>query len=899
LPGSPDKAVRGEERVRRLRDALTFSDEIRSTTAAIDRLCARGPDKARFFFDGHVSGIKNLVYDKATDMALLYVATCSGDRDTRLVALERLRDEADNYQGLEMPYNARRILLALVKETVKARGDELQQRRFMAAFHHALSGRAYAVRMALAELGLAEVPEEARSGGGAAGWDDQVYDNAGPGRKTPAQLILDAYIKGLARLTIVYEDFEELEPLFEATRAGLVMGIEVSVGLECLSRAEDGTSFYHVLVPEGCSRPEELAALLEAPSVKRLVKALQANHAEHDRLYSSIASEFNERSLPRINRGFEGTAGELAPLSLESLREQTKGRRLYHVHLGQLLSRRLAQLAGARAALDPSAERLDELPVSELRRRYFEPIVDAALAGSDFIKEGRLYAALSAIETELGSRRVRIAFVRPLERGLEACVAHLAAGAGSIDELEVWNNRSRREGYAEEARFLESLRRALNSGEPGLAESLIASRGIAAPPEAALAAAAARYKLEPLAARTASASDGYNHLAPGMGFAARGSVRNWRAVLRTNRSRLLPVRLQAGGGRDEAVLPLGKDRSAGASDVHRSGAGRLRWRDLNRAIRNSLRMAGGAALSLATGWALSLASGLPMSFGLFAVAAWFAITFSRNYLVDEIARHGPHPSRWRLASFDTTNASNSVFFTFMSIPLLRLIEQLLDRFLFDGSGAGLDPGGVAGRLARFLPLALANGAYIYMHNSLRGFTRGVKRANFLRSALAFPFAVGLSYLNPWPALVPGALVNKIASDLVGGLTEASFKIGREARRARRMYEALLPRLSREPRTKRERYLQRIAILDVLYVWGDMARGKDELRRSIERAAPGSEAREALWEKLEMPVRRYEDFVRLIVDKTQWRKPRRIKLEFLRLAAAFSYWLEKNRGKAAA
>jgi hypothetical protein len=338
-----------------LRERLTFSDEVRRTTAAINRLCGKAPERARLFYDGHVSGIKNLVYDKAIDMALLYVATCSGDRGTRLLALERLRDEADNYQGLEMPYNARRVLLALVKETVKARGDALQQRRFMAAFQHALSGRAYAVRTALAELGLAEVPEDEGRGAAAGGWDDQVYDNAGPGRKTPAQLVLDAYIKGLARLTIVYEDFEELEPLFEATRAGAIMGIEVKVGLECLARASDGRSFYHVLVLDGCPGSEELRGLLEAPSVRRLLKALQANHAEHDRVYSAIAREFNARSLPLINGGFESTAGELAPLTLESLREQAKGKRLYHVHLGQLLSRRLAPLAEARAGIAPGA----------------------------------------------------------------------------------------------------------------------------------------------------------------------------------------------------------------------------------------------------------------------------------------------------------------------------------------------------------------------------------------------------------------------------------------------------------------------------------------------------------------------------------------------------------------
>jgi hypothetical protein len=76
---------------------------------------------------------------------------------------------------------------------------------------------------------------------------------------------------------------------------------------------------------------------------------------------------------------------------------------------------------------------------------------------------------------------------------------------------------------------------------------------------------------------------------------------------------------------------------------------------------------------------------------------------------------------------------------------------------------------------------------------------------------------------------------------------------------------------------------------VLYVWGETPRGKEGLKRAVD----GSPERQAIWECLETPVRRYEIYVKLIASKTGWRKPQRIKLEFLRLAAAFSFWLEKN------
>ncbi|MDP3179814.1 MAG: hypothetical protein Q8M76_18030, partial [Spirochaetaceae bacterium] len=344
----PEPALGG--RTRWARAALTFDAEIRATAASIERLCRKSPEKMRLFFDGHVSGIKNLVYGKAADMALLYAAIRSADRDSRLRALARLRDEAQNYLGLEMPYNTRRALIALVKETVKAQGDPLQSYRYVSAFRQTLSGRATTVRWMLDELGLAEVPETGVEATGAvapraSGWDDHVYDNAGPGRKTPAQLVLDAYIKGLSRLTIVYEDLMELEPLEEALEAGKIMGIRVTIGLECLVQTETRKRFYHVLLLDACSDAGEARDILSSPPFKRLLKLVQQNYDEYEGIYERLVEEFNERSLGVINDGFEGTAGALLPLSVKALKAWAKDRHLFHVHLGQYLARALGEVA--------------------------------------------------------------------------------------------------------------------------------------------------------------------------------------------------------------------------------------------------------------------------------------------------------------------------------------------------------------------------------------------------------------------------------------------------------------------------------------------------------------------------------------------------------------------------
>jgi len=215
--------------------------------------------------------------------------------------------------------------------------------------------------------------------------------------------------------------------------------------------------------------------LIESPAFKRLQKTLQANYSEHDRIYAQLVRAFNECSLPLVNEGFVGTSGELPPLSVESLKDQAQRQRLYHVHLGQLLARRLERLRDIRVALRPEAEDLAALPVVELRRRFFDPVSEGILEQGDFVKAAKLYAAVAEIEAEFGKRRVGIVFSRPLDNDLGTCVDHLIANAESIDAIEIWNNRFRREGYADNARFLESLRLSLNRGDAEAVEKLLAS----------------------------------------------------------------------------------------------------------------------------------------------------------------------------------------------------------------------------------------------------------------------------------------------------------------------------------------------------------------------------------------------------------------------------------------
>ena len=45
------------------------------------------------------------------------------------------------------------------------------------------------------------------------GWDFHVHDNTSYGRKTPIQLIIDAFIKGISEITVVYTNLEHEEAI--------------------------------------------------------------------------------------------------------------------------------------------------------------------------------------------------------------------------------------------------------------------------------------------------------------------------------------------------------------------------------------------------------------------------------------------------------------------------------------------------------------------------------------------------------------------------------------------------------------------------------------------------------------------------------------------------------------
>ncbi|GAB6145991.1 hypothetical protein [Desulfocicer niacini] len=187
----------------------------------------------------HPLGIKELSESKGLRIAYSVVHLLNslerGDEENRIQALKGLRDEIIDTSTGPMPLNSARVLLQSMKELVRARGHYARQLELAHDFRKTASGKPGLIRRQLQKYHLLEMPEEWNQ----ITFDDHVHDANTKGRKTPTHLIMDAWIKGIRRLRVIY--YQYLEPRFvaEILEAAEIMGIETRIGIEFSARYRD------------------------------------------------------------------------------------------------------------------------------------------------------------------------------------------------------------------------------------------------------------------------------------------------------------------------------------------------------------------------------------------------------------------------------------------------------------------------------------------------------------------------------------------------------------------------------------------------------------------------------------------------------------------------------------
>jgi hypothetical protein len=187
---------------------------------------------------------------------------------------------------------------------------------------------------------------------------------------------------------------------------------------------------------------------------------------------------------------------------------------------------------------------------------------------------------------------------------------------------------------------------------------------------------------------------------------------------------------------------------------------------------------------------------------------WYGITFLRNILVDFVSAKGRDPRDWSTRDINLENATQSLFWTGFSVPLLAFIKFRVDGLFLLANLT--NP--VAQQVIRFFAICFTNGAYISLHNRLRHFDEKVIKTNFFRSVFAWPPATVFSFLGDF-LTVPSIVQAKFWSDFMAAVIEGTGRSSQQIHLRKRDLWEILPQLYSENRRERT-----IAMLDILYIW---------------------------------------------------------------------------------
>ena len=847
-------------------DTLSFNSSVRELVERLNREM-EAPHKLPQRLVSHPQGFAREISKRRLTIAERYleIATLTepGDWQQRLDALDSLVNLAMHAKTLSMPLNTARLQIALMKRCVESRRDRRRQLELMSNFALASHGQTPVIRRLLRDLDMVEVAEDGRQLREVGpGWDDHVHDAFTEGHETPCQLVLDAFIKGIARITVVYYDLVDPRLVEETIRAGEILGIDAEVGVEfSVGAAHQRVSF--VYIPPDAGSVLGLRAFL-AENHERLAPFLAglAHNAESRRqVIRSLLDTFNAVHLRTFNAAFPDQPFlQLAPLRPEALEALMPTGQASRLHLGQLLWSSMQPVMHKRvlflknqlqAALDAGrGHKRSSWEVEQLRSRYRELREEYRLASPARLQEQYLHSrenrdyasAFATIEDVLPLLSAcggRLAFIHPLSKGLQRAVDVLIRGHRWLTGIEVFNMADAAVRSPETVQRLGRVVEFLNAGDAVSATRLLEDRGVHCADPEAIERACAWYADHPLRPRCGSDYVGGNERVPGMGFSTNVQLSKLNlGMLRANRhaslggaiGRLLSERKSREEGlRDaELVYLLSAPATARINLVGDEAAGetvglRGLWRHLNLGLKSLLKLGVGlvpATLMVGPGYAL----------------LWLGITGFRNILVDLISSAGLSLRAWRFSLVDKNNLANSLLWTGFSVPILAAAKHGFDL----GWPLLSDERGFIYVLAKFWVIALANGLYIASHNKVRGFDTKVIRGNFFRTVLSWPLATvgsyGLNLLG-----IPAIVQAKIWSDVVAGVIEGSGKYLQRTRRTRQWMLEILLRLGNDDPTERQ-----VARADLLVVWGQRHQGRRVLA-SILRGRVGRQKGQEHWD----------------------------------------------------
>ena len=310
----------------------------------------------------HPRGIKEMAAPSGLRIAYAIVGLLgsleAGKAQDRIVALRSLRDEVFSSSTTYFQKNTARVLMQIMKELVRSRGNELRQLKLAHDFRMAYAGKPRLVKAELRRHHLLEMPEAWNQ----FAFDDHVHDANTKGRKSPTHLLMDAWIKGIRKLTVVYYNHVEDEVVAELLEAGSILDIHVRIGIELWSGFR-GKFVRFVWELEGFFDNHDLLRFLDEPPVRALLEEGREVSRYQQRYVLAALGAFNLRHRPVLD-------GELGVSS----RELDEADFLRYVGTGQPSLLHLAKYIqdGCRTLLEAEVERIHAAHPHDTARREAE-----------------------------------------------------------------------------------------------------------------------------------------------------------------------------------------------------------------------------------------------------------------------------------------------------------------------------------------------------------------------------------------------------------------------------------------------------------------------------------------------------------------------------------------------
>ncbi len=439
----------------------------------------------------HPHGIKELAVSNDKRIAYAVINLLSslevGQAKDRLMALNALYEEVIFCGNSQFRFNTGRVLIQIMKELVRSYGDKERQLKLAHDFRLATSGRPRVIRAFLKRYYLLEMPEAWNQ----VTFDHHVHDANTKGRKSPTHLIMDAWIKGIRSLTVIYYNYVPPSAVQELMQAAKIMGITAHVGVEYKAIFR-GRYVNFIWEPTGFADHNDMLAFLSEPKTLELMEQGRAASRYQEQFVLSLLDKYN--TVHRF--GMEKLFGVSFP---EISYEKLKG----YVSFGQPSRLHLAGLIHQTALPDLKKRYNDvkaEMPVAtaEKRRALQEVLDQLCLLDPDEILEIWLgkeqnpglpwedvpptaedapellrlpaYSLLNRLAAVRSNSSITLSLA-----GLrvEDVLEILYNCGGMISKIELFNLKEHAEGnllYTEE---ISALQQAINSGSPVFLKRLI------------------------------------------------------------------------------------------------------------------------------------------------------------------------------------------------------------------------------------------------------------------------------------------------------------------------------------------------------------------------------------------------------------------------------------------